>query len=269
MPMFSPRGIVSCGRVPTEVPEPQALPILVEKDSANTTVHDSAGAANSSNTLKADSTKTGFAKEIEEIVVTGHYLNKVDSANNEASSGTYTSQLLEDRPILRTGEVEEVVPGLVVTQHSGAGKANQFLLRGFNLDHGTDFSTSIEGVPVNLPTHAHGQGYDDLNFLIPELIDHADFFKGPYDASNGDFSSAGGINLFYDNHLAHPFVTATVGSFNYWRGVAGQSTELAGGNLLLGFEAMHQDGPFDVPEDYNQFNGLLRWSHQLGEGIFI
>ena len=259
-------GLFVAGVCRAETPQTPLMPVAVESDSSIAAVDDSARAANDSGTRKLDSTKG--AKEMEQIVVTGHYQNKVDSANNEASSGTYTSQLLEDRPILRTGEVEEVVPGLIVTQHSGAGKANQFLLRGFNLDHGTDFSTSIDGVPVNLPTHAHGQGYDDLNFLIPELIDHADYFKGPYDASNGDFSSAGGIHLFYDNQLAHPFVTATVGSFNYWRGLAAQSTELAGGTLLLGFEAMHQDGPFDVPEDYNQYNGLLRWSHQLGEGVF-
>ena len=115
-----------------------------------------------------------------------HYQNKVGSSS-AASSGTYTSQLLEDRPILRPGEVEELVPGLIVTQHSGAGKANQFLLRGFNLDHGTDFATSVDGVPVNLPTQGHGQGYDDLNFVIPELIDHADYFKGTYNASEGIF----------------------------------------------------------------------------------
>ena len=121
--------------------------------------------------------------ELEKMYVTGHYLG----ATNAASSGSYTSLLLEDRPILRPGEVEELVPGLIVTQHSGAGKANQFLLRGFNLDHGTDFATTVDGVPVNLPTQGHGQGYDDLNFVIPELIDHADYFKGTYNASEGDF----------------------------------------------------------------------------------
>jgi len=206
--------------------------------------------------------------ELEKMTVYGqHYQNQV-GAKDAASSGTYSSQLLEDRPLLRPGEVEELVPGLIVTQHSGAGKANQFLLRGFNLDHGTDFATSVDGVPVNLPTQAHGQGYDDLNFLIPELIDHANYFKGTYNAAEGDFSSAGAIDIFYDKQLARPFVTATVGSFNYWRGLAASSTDLAGGKLLLGFEAMHQDGPFVVPQDYNKYNGVLHWSRQLGEGIF-
>ena len=74
------------------------------------------------------------------------------------------------RPVLRTGELLEVVPGLIVTQHSGSGKANQYFLRGFNLDHGTDLATSVDGVPVNMPTHAHGQGYTDINFVIPELV---------------------------------------------------------------------------------------------------
>jgi hypothetical protein len=261
-------GLFLAGVCRAEIPQTPVMPVAVGSDSSIAAVHDSAKATNDSGSGPTDSTKTKAAKEMEQIVVTGHYQNKVGTTDNAASSGTYTSQLLEDRPILRPGEVEEVVPGLIVTQHSGAGKANQFLLRGFNLDHGTDFATSIDGVPVNLPTQAHGQGYDDLNFFIPELIDHANYFKGPYYASNGDFSSAGAINLFYDNQLAHPFVTATVGSFNYYRGLAASSTDLAGGKLLLGFEAMHQDGPFDVPEDYNKYNGLLRWSHQLGEGMF-
>ena len=126
----------------------------------------------------------------EQIEVVGHYLNEVGTSDS-ASAGTYTSELIEDRPLLRPGEVLELVPGLIVTQHSGAGKANQFFLRGFNLDHGTDFATYVEGVPVNLPTHAHGQGYMDLNWLIPELISRADYWKGPYYAENGDFSSAG------------------------------------------------------------------------------
>ena len=115
----------------------------------------------------------------EQIEVVGHYLNEVGTSDS-ASAGTYTSELIEDRPLLRPGEVLELVPGLIVTQHSGAGKANQFFLRGFNLDHGTDFATYVEGVPVNLPTHAHGQGYMDLNWLIPELISRADYWKGPY-----------------------------------------------------------------------------------------
>ena len=142
------------------------------------------------------------------------------------------------------------------------------MLRGFNLDHGTDFATTVDGVPVNLPTQGHGQGYDDLNFVIPELIDHADYFKGTYNASEGDFSSAGAIDIFYNKQFARPFLTATVGSYGYYRSLGAASTDLAGGKLLLGLEAMHQDGPFVVPQDFNKFNGVLRWSRQLGEGLF-
>ena len=108
-----------------------------------------------------------------------------------ASAGRIGRELVEDRPILRPGELLELVPGLIITQHSGAGKANQYFLRGFNLDHGTDFATTLDGVPLNLRTHAHGQGYTDLNFLIPELVQRVDYFKGPYFAEKGDFASAG------------------------------------------------------------------------------
>ena len=125
------------------------------------------------------------------VDVTGHYDNSVGSSD-AASAGVITPQLIEDRPLLRPGNLLEYVPGMVVTQHSGAGKANQYFLRGFNLDHGTDFATWVAGMPVNLRTHAHGQGYTDLNFIIPELISRVDYWKGPYYANIGDFGSAGG-----------------------------------------------------------------------------
>jgi len=108
-----------------------------------------------------------------------------------ASEGYIGQADLEYRPILRSGEVLESIPGLVVTQHSGTGKANQYFLRGFNLDHGTDFATFVDGMPVNMPTHGHGQGYTDINFVIPELIETIHFQKGPYYAEVGDFASAG------------------------------------------------------------------------------
>src|SRR5438874_10232064 len=141
----------------------------------------------------------------EEIVVSGHYENAVGTSD-AASAGAITSQLVEERPILRPGEVLELVPGLVITQHSGAGKANQYFLRGFNLDHGTDFLTTIDGMPINLRTHAHGQGYTDLNFLIPELVQRVDYFKGPYFASKGDFASAGAADIHYAGSLPQNLV---------------------------------------------------------------
>ena len=102
---------------------------------------------------------------------------------------------------MRTGEVLETVPGVVISQHSGEGKANQYYLRGFNLDHGTDFATTVAGMPVNMPTHGHGQGYSDLNFLIPELVSGVQFSKGPYFAEQGDFATAGAANINYASTL--------------------------------------------------------------------
>ncbi|HTL92610.1 MAG TPA: Plug domain-containing protein, partial [Steroidobacteraceae bacterium] len=131
----------------------------------------------------------------EEIVVTA--TRQFAPSANAASAGTATAEELDNRPLLRPAEVLEVVPGLVVAQHSGDGKANQYFLRGFNLDHGTDFATSVDGVPVNMPTHAHGQGYSDLNFLIPELIERIDYRKGVYYAEQGDFSAAGAADIHY------------------------------------------------------------------------
>lgn len=127
---------------------------------------------------------------LEEIVVSGRELNLVGEALS-ASHGVIGQAELQLRPLLRTGELLEAVPGLVATQHSGTGKANQYFLRGFNLDHGTDFSTSYESMPVNMRTHGHGQGYTDLNFVIPELVQQIEYRKGTYYADVGDFSGAG------------------------------------------------------------------------------
>ena len=124
------------------------------------------------------------------VVVIGHHDNAIGTSD-AASQGSVDSKLIEERPALRPGEVLEFVPGVIVTQHSGDGKANQYFLRGFNLDHGTDFATFVAGMPVNMRSHAHGQGYTDLNFLIPELVSRINYRKGPYFAEDGDFASAG------------------------------------------------------------------------------
>src|SRR5438270_1402975 len=123
---------------------------------------------------------------------------------DSATEGTVGPRQLEARPLLRPGEALETVPGVIITQHSGSGKANQFFLRGFNLDHGTDFATSVAGMPVNFPTHGHGQGYSDLNFLIPELVTGVQFSKGPYYADQGDFATAGSSTINYANALEKP-----------------------------------------------------------------
>jgi outer membrane receptor protein involved in Fe transport len=201
---------------------------------------------------------------IETIEVTSHYENGIGTTD-AASAGAITPELLEDRPLLRPGEVLELVPGLVVTQHSGAGKANQFYLRGFNLDHGTDFLTTVAGMPVNMRTHAHGQGYTDLNFLIPELVERIDYYKGPYYASKGDFASAGAADIHYANALAAGRLEATAGSFDDWRALAAGSSRVAGGDLLYGLELFGDDGPWDHPDGFRKANGVLRYSSRTGE----
>src|SRR3989449_1832552 len=200
----------------------------------------------------------------EEIQVTAHYENAVGSSE-AASAGTITHQLVEDRPILRPGEVLELVPGLVITQHSGAGKANQYFLRGFNLDHGTDFLTTLDGMPVNLRTHAHGQGYTDLNFLIPELVQRVDYFKGPYFASKGDFASAGAADIHYADALPQYLAEVVGGSFGFGRALFAGSPAIGGGKLLYGLELFHEDGPWDHPDDYRRINGVLRYGQKSGD----
>jgi hydrogenase/urease accessory protein HupE len=197
---------------------------------------------------------------LQPVDVTGHYDNAVGTSD-AASAGRINSRLLDTRPQLRPAEVLEYVPGLIVTQHSGDGKANQYFLRGFNLDHGTDFATWVDGMPVNLPTHAHGHGYTDLNFLLPELIDTIDYDKGPYRAANGDFSSAGLARIGLKNQLGGHTGVVTVGERGYRRLFAGYSPPSADGrNLLLGLEAQNYDGPWTVPQDHRRFNGTLRLS---------
>ena len=163
-------------------------------------------------------------------------------------------------PFLRAGEALEVVPGLIVTQHSGEGKANQYFLRGFNLDHGTDLSIRIDGMPVNMPTHGHGQGYADINFLIPELIQSVYVRKGPYYADVGDFSSAGSVEIDYLNKLPKNIAEMTIGSFGYHRGLAAGSTAVGAGTLLAAIEGVKYNGPWDVPDNVRKINGVMRYS---------
>lgn len=177
-----------------------------------------------------------------------------------ASEGRFGQPQIEFRPILRPGEVLELVPGLIATQHSGAGKANQFFVRGFNLDHGTDLALKIDGVPINLPTHGHGQGYLDINWLIPELVDYADYKLGPYYADFGDFSSAGALDMRLRRTLPQGIASLSGGAFNYYRLLVANSTPMAGGDLLYAYEQNYYDGPWDVPQKYNRLNGVLKWT---------
>ncbi|WP_230537506.1 TonB-dependent receptor [Janthinobacterium sp. FW305-129] len=193
------------------------------------------------------------------VRVTGHYDNAVGTSD-AASQGVITRDLIVNRPALRTGELLEFVPGLIVTQHSGDGKANQYFLRGFNLDHGTDFATWVDGMPVNMRTHAHGQGYSDLNFLIPELVQRIDYKKGPYFAGEGDFASAGAARIRLADRLPQGQASVSVGQHGYVRGVVADSVAAGPGTLLYGLEVNRNNGPWDVPERVRKVSGVLRYS---------
>ncbi|NCV91100.1 MAG: TonB-dependent receptor, partial [Betaproteobacteria bacterium] len=162
------------------------------------------------------------------------------------------------RALLRPAEVLEYIPGMVVTQHSGDGKANQYFLRGMNLDHGTDFATTVNGVPINMPSHGHGHGYSDLNVLIPELVSRIQYRKGPYFAAEGDFSSAGSASIMYRSQLDKPIAAVSVGQRGYLRAIAAGSREIADGvTLLAAVERLNNDGPWTTPEGLRKANLLF------------
>ena len=202
---------------------------------------------------------TNKVTRIPEVVVKGRQDNLVGTAES-ASQGTTGAEQIEDRPLLRSGEVLETVPGMLITQHAGGGKANQYFLRGFNLDHGTDFAVFLDDMPLNLPSHAHGEGYSDMNTVIPEFVDRVDYEKGPYYADVGNFGSAGSAHLQFMQTLPQNFVTVEDGMYNFERGVFGLSEKVGQGNLLVGGEAYHDDGPWVHPDNFAKFNGLVTYS---------
>jgi len=211
--------------------------------------------------LVATAARAEPTAQLEKVEVTGRHYDNAVGSTDAASQGTIRAELLKSRPALRPGEVLEFVPGVIVTQHSGDGKANQYFLRGFNLDHGTDFATTVNGLPVNMPTHGHGQGYSDLNFLIPELVDRIEYRKGPYFAKNGDFAAAGSADIAYRNTLDENFAALTLGQRQFQRFVGAGSTALGGGvNLLGAVEVQHNDGPWKRPEHLRKSNGVLTLS---------
>ncbi|MCB1208562.1 MAG: TonB-dependent receptor plug domain-containing protein [Verrucomicrobiales bacterium] len=217
--------------------------------------------------------------DLDEIVVTGKADDLIGIVPS-ASQGQASAEDIARRPYLRRSEILETVPGLITTQHAGGGKATQYFLRGFNLDHGTDFATSIDGMPMNLKTHAHGQGYTDLNPLIPELIQRVDYVKGTYTAANGDLSTAGSADFLLFDVLPHDIVSAEFGRYGWYRGLMAGSLDLAAppateGNaaaknptpaamadpetLTYALEYNAYEGPFDLSENFERWNGLLRY----------
>jgi hypothetical protein len=177
-----------------------------------------------------------------------------------ASQGAITARQLDTRPVMRAGEVLETVPGVVISQHSGEGKANQYYLRGFNLDHGTDFATTVAGMPVNMPTHGHGHGYSDLNFLIPELISGVQFAKGPYFTEHGDFATVGAATINYTNSLTRPIVRIGGGGQGFRRALAAGSRAAGRGVVLGALEVQGNDGPWRRPDEFRKVNGVVRYT---------
>ena len=208
------------------------------------------------------------AHELEEVEVVGRRINLVGGAIS-ASEGIVGQQELRIRPMLRSGDVLELVPGMVVTQHSGTGKANQYFLRGFNLDHGTDFATWVDDMPVNMRTHGHGQGYTDLNFIIVETIGQLEYSKGSHYTRHGDFSSVGAAEMQLAERWDKGRLELSLGENHYARALALGSAELAEGDLAYAFEANSYDGPWtDIDEDVKKLNLLLKFSRDLAGGRF-
>jgi outer membrane receptor protein involved in Fe transport len=198
-------------------------------------------------------------KMLPEVAVEASRTSQLGVAES-ANAGVVTQEQLEARTVYRAGETLEAVPGLIVSQHSGEGKANQFYLRGFNLDHGTDLRTTVDGMLVNQRSHGHGQGWTDLNFLIPELVNRLEYRKGPYYAAEGDFASAGAAHVLYANKLDQGLASIGIGQNGYRRALLMDSPQAGNGNLLYALELFHNDGPFTNPDDYRKLNGVLRYS---------
>jgi hypothetical protein len=206
--------------------------------------------------------------ELEEIIIDGK-ADDLLGVTDSATKGRATPRDFLSRPLMRRGEILETIPGMMITQHAGGGKANQYFLRGFNLDHGTDFSISLEGMPLNMRTHAHGQGYTDLNLLIPEMVEALDYAKGTYTAADGDLSSAGSANFLLWDVMPQNLIRLEFGEHNYYRAlIAGtlpfesKAEEGVAQGLTYALESNYYDGPWAQAEEFNRWNGMLRWFKQ-------
>ncbi|MEE4661602.1 MAG: TonB-dependent receptor [Halieaceae bacterium] len=229
---------------------------------AFTRIHTGAGALLALALAAATQADPG-QQSLEEVFVFGRAQQQVGVANT-ASEGLVGYDDIQLPPLLRVGELVEAVPGMVATQHSGTGKANQYFLRGFNLDHGTDFAARVDGVPINMRSHGHGQGYLDLNFLIPELVETSRFRKGPYHASVGDFGSAGSVDFSLYRELPETMLRLTAGEFGYQRGLLAGSAEVGDGTLLGAVDVTRYEGPWDLNENLEQNKAYFNYQFPLG-----
>ncbi|MFQ3191120.1 MAG: opacity protein-like surface antigen [Paraglaciecola sp.] len=203
---------------------------------------------------------------IEKIEVQGKAVSLIGEAIS-VSEGVIGQQEILYRPMLRIGEILELVPGMVVTQHSGTGKANQYFLRGFNLDHGTDFATSIDYMPINMRTHGHGQGYTDLNFIIPESIQIITFKKGAYYGQIGDFSGAGSAAFNTVNQRQTTQLSATIGEDNFQRYLLAGGIALDNKHINYAIEFNSYDGPWaNIEEDLDKTNVFLSYNRNVKGG---
>ena len=233
--------------------------VLLGALSATGALAQEASAPATEETESATAEMQGDAVRLPEVVVEGR-ADSLTGIADSATKGTVGAKQLEYRPSVRGGEVLETVPGMIITQHAGGGKSNQIFLRGFNLDHGTDFATFVDGMPLNLRSHGHGQGYTDMNIVIPELVLRLNYEKGPYYAENGDFASAGAANLETFKVLDKGLLLMEAGMYGYGRTLIADSPQVGAGHLLYGLELSHSEGPWEKPDDYNKINGILTYS---------
>jgi len=194
---------------------------------------------------------------------------EAEAPTSTASAETVRDRDLVLRPHATPEDILRVVPGLVIAQHQGGGKADQLFLRGFDADHGTDVALFIDGVPINMPSHGHGQGFADLHFLIPEAIDRIDVTKGPYFAEYGDFDTAGAINLRTRRSFAQSSVSATYGSFHSYRLLGIASPTFNEGLPWLAAEVAGTQGPFDSPEELQRYNVFVKETLALNASTVV
>jgi outer membrane receptor protein involved in Fe transport len=186
-----------------------------------------------------------------------------------ASALTASSRDVRLRPLTRPGDLVELMPGAFAVQHAGGGKANQYFLRGFDLDHGTDLALSVAGIPVNQVSHAHGQGYADLNFVVPELVERVDVRKGPYEVSDGDLATAGALDMALVRRVDDGFVLGTLGMFGTWRGLGVLGLNPGRTSLVAAAEAYGADGPFEHPQGFRRFNGYASVTSRVSDDVVL
>ncbi|MDZ4403188.1 TonB-dependent receptor [Prosthecobacter sp.] len=205
----------------------------------------------------------GQPTELKEIIIEGKAESLIGVATSASKGQTSAKELLE-RPFSRRGELLESIPGFIATQHSGDGKANQYFLRGTNLDHGTDFLMYVDGMPVNFRNHAHGQGYADVNFIIPELVGELEYWKGNYFAQHGDLSSTGAARFKLLDELPQGILTSTWGEYEFSRTLIADTIQAGTGKLTVALEHQFYNGPWALNSDATRWNGLLRWHWEDG-----